>query len=224
MLFRVEALLESLSEAGTAVDLATQAAFKDLRTRTLKQQQEAFAAKAGKPTKKIEWGAVSLDRHPAGRNGFTALVLTFVRCATARGGEDWRSRTGEWWCVENNRPLGPPSNSAYGGALAAGGGGVKGTEGLDDLFATAPAPQPAGEWIEAFDKNRCATAGCWALPLATSSVDQCVLRQGQEVLLSFDHEGDQMEKAVIEYTASFIHFHPHPSSRKRLRHRQPPLA
>ena len=61
-----------------------------------------------------------------------------------------------------NRPrIGPPSNSAYGGALAAGGGSVKGTEGLDDLFATAPAPQPAGEWIEAFDKNRCATAGCW---------------------------------------------------------------
>ena len=99
MLFRVEALLESLSEAGTAVDLATQAAFKDLRTRTLKQQQEAFAAKAGKPTKKIEWGDVSLEQ-PAGRNEFTALVLTCLRCATARGGEDWRSRTCERWCVE----------------------------------------------------------------------------------------------------------------------------
>lgn len=57
MLFQVEALLESLSEAGTAVDLATQAAFKDLRTRTLQQQREAFATQAGKGSaqKKIAW-------------------------------------------------------------------------------------------------------------------------------------------------------------------------
>ena len=48
MLFQVEALLESLSDAGTAVDLATQSAFKELRTRTLKQQREAFATQAGK--------------------------------------------------------------------------------------------------------------------------------------------------------------------------------
>jgi|EP01043_Picozoa_sp_COSAG02_P046947 hypothetical protein len=57
MLFQIEALLDSLSEAGTAVDLATQAAFKDLRTRTLKQQREAFATQAGKGSaqKKIAW-------------------------------------------------------------------------------------------------------------------------------------------------------------------------
>jgi hypothetical protein len=61
MLFQVEALLQSLKEAGTAVDLATQAAFENLRTRTLKQQQEAFAAQAGKGSaqKKIAWQDVS---------------------------------------------------------------------------------------------------------------------------------------------------------------------
>ena len=70
MLFQVEALLESLSEAGTAVDLATQAAFKDLRTRTLKQQREAFSTQAGKGSgqKKIAWDDVRarivVDSHP----------------------------------------------------------------------------------------------------------------------------------------------------------------
>jgi hypothetical protein len=42
MLIRVEALLESLAQAGSSVDLATQQAFAQLRSRTLKQEQVAF--------------------------------------------------------------------------------------------------------------------------------------------------------------------------------------
>ena len=51
MLIRVEALLESLAEAGSSVDIATKQAFKDLRNKTLKQQQQAFVAKQGGETR-----------------------------------------------------------------------------------------------------------------------------------------------------------------------------
>ena len=47
MLIRVEALLESLTEAGSSVDLPTKQAFKDLRNKTLKQEQQVFVTKKG---------------------------------------------------------------------------------------------------------------------------------------------------------------------------------
>jgi hypothetical protein len=46
MLLRVEALLDSLADAGSSVNLATQQAFKDLRSKTLRHEREAFVAKA----------------------------------------------------------------------------------------------------------------------------------------------------------------------------------
>jgi hypothetical protein len=86
MLFQVEALLESLSEAGTAVDLATQAAFKDLRTRTLKQQREAFATQAGTVSaqKKIAWE----DVRPRNPIKFCSLHIDRGRHVSCR----WTSR------------------------------------------------------------------------------------------------------------------------------------
>lgn len=147
MLFQVEALLESLSEAGTAVDLATQAAFKDLRTRTLKQQREAFATQAGTGSaqKKIAWEDVrprnpvksSLPHIGRGRHIFCFVQVGFKSSA-------------------GNPPGSKPLAAITSGSI-------------DDLFSTAAVvakkttsakPSPAdksteqGEWIEAFDKNR----------------------------------------------------------------------
>ena len=144
MLFQVEALLESLSEAGTAVDLATQAAFKNLRTTTLKKQQEAFATQAGKgrPAQpKIAWSDVSrLATH------VSLFFLTICEIAHHRVVQ-----------VDTGS-----SSSAKKQPLAAITSGS-----TDDLLfvpsvakkTVAPPPPPAadetpGEWIEAFDKAR----------------------------------------------------------------------
>lgn len=88
MLFQVEALLESLSDAGTAVDLATQSAFKELRTRTLKQQREAFATQAGKGSaqKKIAWEDVSrrscsVPPCVLSANAVDVIPIIFLPCA-----------------------------------------------------------------------------------------------------------------------------------------------
>lgn len=154
MLFQVEALLENLSDAGTAVDLATQAAFKDLRSRTLKQKREAFATQAGKGNaqKKIAWQDVRTHSPALLRTGcrtdrhLLQISISFVQ-------------------VE------PKSNTSSDAAksLAAITSGS-----TDDLFSTGAVdkkkkkktvtgipPPPAeesveqGEWIEAFDKKRC---------------------------------------------------------------------